>query len=561
MSQQIVDILLKIDARTEALVKAQKGVQQLSASFKSIAGAATAFTGINLSIQGLIAFTKQAVIGTLQWAHRVQDLADQLGTTTDAIQVMDYAGRRMGTDIDGMTRVLLQFNARLAEAAGKGGEALKQFDALGLSVDQLTKMTAEERLGALGRALARSRDNAQAMNAAIKLTGVESQKLLNVIEQFGSRAYSQWESETRSVGQLVDKELLARAAEFDQWMQDTEVRSKSWMLTVVTNMRSAVRSITDRTGFTDDWIKSLAPPPGKAKPSGESGITNAELDAGKWLDANAEKYQAQIALAKEAAMVDEERYRAASERISALNGEYAAAMQAAAGENARAKLTLEHELALTKLEQERFQLGQRILEDQARAEQERLRTVQQLTSEIGNAIINGESLGDVIANTFKRIAAEAITAALMMALFGEKLSALQNGSYGTGGSLVGSLIGAFSGGYAGGGYTGSGGKHQPAGIVHRGEYVMPADVVGRYGAAYFDRALSSLRHAPGYADGGFVGRSGAAPLMPAGDVINVNYTFEAGVSPAQLAALLPEMEERTIAGVSRALKDRRIRGG
>ncbi len=55
-----------------------------------------------------------------------------------------------------------------------------------------------------------------------------------------------------------------------------------------------------------------------------------------------------------------------------------------------------------------------------------------------------------------------------------------------GGALVAigalaALVAAFSGGFAEGGYTGDGGKYEPAGIVHRGEFVMPADAVGRIG--------------------------------------------------------------------------------
>lgn len=43
------------------------------------------------------------------------------------------------------------------------------------------------------------------------------------------------------------------------------------------------------------------------------------------------------------------------------------------------------------------------------------------------------------------------------------------------------LIGANPGIFAEGGYTGAGGKYDPAGIVHKGEYVMPASVVQRVG--------------------------------------------------------------------------------
>ena len=55
--------------------------------------------------------------------------------------------------------------------------------------------------------------------------------------------------------------------------------------------------------------------------------------------------------------------------------------------------------------------------------------------------------------------------------------------------------------YASGGYTGSGGKYEPAGIVHRGEVVIPQELVSR------DWSMLSSRygHLPGFADGGKVG--------------------------------------------------------
>lgn len=66
------------------------------------------------------------------------------------------------------------------------------------------------------------------------------------------------------------------------------------------------------------------------------------------------------------------------------------------------------------------------------------------------------------------------------------------------------------GGFAEGGYTGAGGKYEPAGIVHRGEYVVPKkDVNQRTGLPYAD-ALGRLQRGasgPGYANGGYVRQS------------------------------------------------------
>ncbi len=77
-------------------------------------------------------------------------------------------------------------------------------------------------------------------------------------------------------------------------------------------------------------------------------------------------------------------------------------------------------------------------------------------------------------------------------------------------ALVMAALLAFSGGFAGGGYTGQGGKYQPAGVVHKGEFVFPADVVSKHGPGYFYAMMESLRFEErkagiqGYASGGLV---------------------------------------------------------
>lgn len=58
-------------------------------------------------------------------------------------------------------------------------------------------------------------------------------------------------------------------------------------------------------------------------------------------------------------------------------------------------------------------------------------------------------------------------------------------------------------GFAEGGYTGQGGKYEPAGVVHRGEYVTPKAIVENPMARPHLAALESMR-TKGYADGGFV---------------------------------------------------------
>lgn len=79
-------------------------------------------------------------------------------------------------------------------------------------------------------------------------------------------------------------------------------------------------------------------------------------------------------------------------------------------------------------------------------------------------------------------------------------------------------------GYADGGYTGAGGKYEPAGVVHRGEYVINAASTRALG-------LDFLGRLNGYAGGGYVGGGGGAsssPVVPASNNFYLSVPLPAG---------------------------------
>jgi len=93
------------------------------------------------------------------------------------------------------------------------------------------------------------------------------------------------------------------------------------------------------------------------------------------------------------------------------------------------------------------------------------------------------------------------------------------GSFGgtASGGVVGGDVGSYST-FAQGGYTGMGGKYEPAGVVHRGEYVVNADATKKLGVGFLDRLNK------GYANGGYVGASSSG----VSGTVNVNIKNEAG---------------------------------
>ncbi|UQS92531.1 phage tail tape measure protein [Pseudomonas chlororaphis subsp. piscium] len=76
-------------------------------------------------------------------------------------------------------------------------------------------------------------------------------------------------------------------------------------------------------------------------------------------------------------------------------------------------------------------------------------------------------------------------------------------------SIAGSGIGGL---FSSGGYTGDGGKYEPKGVVHGGEFVVRKEVVSQPGAREFLERMNS--NTKGYADGGYVGATAAASAAP-----------------------------------------------
>ncbi len=74
-------------------------------------------------------------------------------------------------------------------------------------------------------------------------------------------------------------------------------------------------------------------------------------------------------------------------------------------------------------------------------------------------------------------------------------------------SIISTIQSVQMGGFASGGYTGDGGKYTPAGIVHKGEYVITKEATARLGLGYLNYLNYGRR---GFANGGGV----AVPKVP-----------------------------------------------
>lgn len=114
-------------------------------------------------------------------------------------------------------------------------------------------------------------------------------------------------------------------------------------------------------------------------------------------------------------------------------------------------------------------------------------------------------------------------------------------------SIVSNIAAVADVGFATGGFTGLGGKYQPAGIVHKGEYVFDAASTKNIGVSNLEsirkNGLDATLSKPGFGTGAQnVNNNSNAMTLNA--PINQNFNFSQGVTPEQMNISLAQTQKQ-----------------
>lgn len=199
--------------------------------------------------------------------------------------------------------------------------------------------------------------------------------------------------------------------------------------------------------------------------------------------------------------------------------------------------------------------GEKLAESQEKIKQrqaEILELQKDVTRGLVDDLLEGKDAAEVFNNALKKIATTLLDSA-----FTQFFNPTSSGGIGGFGGFFSSLFKGFSGG----GYTGNGGMYEPAGVVHKGEYVVPKSVVDKVGVKNLERALG------GYVSGGLVNSglsrsvsTGTPSSSSSGIKINYNPQIDAtGASVETIQRLERAIQNdrdqfaaRTIAAVQKA---------
>ena len=189
-----------IAGRISGIASASEGLSRIFAGgltqgFSNLVQSVTALINpFTLAVAGITAFAAAATAvarGLIDLENRVEALGNQafqLGVSFEFVQVLDESARRSGTSVDALRGATTRLQQQLVEAGNGSATAAAAIAGLGVSVEELQSLSADEQFEAIGRAITEIQDPAERTAAATRLFGEAGVQLLPFFRNLGPAA-------------------------------------------------------------------------------------------------------------------------------------------------------------------------------------------------------------------------------------------------------------------------------------------------------------------------------------------------------------------------------------
>lgn len=244
MATETVSIVIKAFDQTQ---KALRGIQaafgklsKVFFNFKTALVAAVGAGGLGLLVSN-----------SLKATNALAKTASKIGTTTEALSALQYAGQLTGVEVNTMNMALQRFTRRASEAAVGTGEAKGAIRELGIDARQLVRLPLDERMLVLADAFENVQSEADRLRLAFKLFDSEGAALVNTLGQ-GRAGLADMLGEARRLGVVMS----SNAAEGVEDASDAVFRLQSLFGGIVKQVTAALAPVI--TALADTMTDKVA---------------------------------------------------------------------------------------------------------------------------------------------------------------------------------------------------------------------------------------------------------------------------------------------------------------
>ena len=194
-------VLAKIGANTQAY---QKGINKAKAATKGF-GSSLKGIGPAIAAMGLGAAAHSAI----NLGSKLSDLAEQLRISTDAFQTLEFAAREAGVQQSVLERALRNVTLRTQEAVEGNTNYGDAFKALGLNVEEFTKLPVEKRMEAIAKKMKEAGNSQEAFNASAIILGQRAgPAMAEILRKLADEGYDNLEKAAKQSGTVMTEETI-----------------------------------------------------------------------------------------------------------------------------------------------------------------------------------------------------------------------------------------------------------------------------------------------------------------------------------------------------------------
>lgn len=229
---------------------------------KDLAGAGAIFTKLAGAAQGLaaVAVFQQLATSVKAAADRLGDLADaanSIGLTTTALQELRYAALLSGIQQDTLQQSLVVLSKNLGDAAMGGSAAKSSLEALGLSASYLSSVPLPDALGIIADKVAAVENPMERATLAADLFGKSGIKMINMLSE-GSAGLSALREEAHAMGVVINEDVIKQAAEagdkLDAMSSVISANLTSALVNLAPILISTAQAIASLTAAANDFL-------------------------------------------------------------------------------------------------------------------------------------------------------------------------------------------------------------------------------------------------------------------------------------------------------------------
>src|SRR5690606_10854117 len=278
-----VDVVAKTGGLVQGMEKAEretsKRMNKITADAKKMGAA------IGVAFAGAMTAVAWGVRNTIKEIDQLSLMSQQIGVTTESLSGLRYAAEQMAGVSEGQFDMALRrMTRRITEAADGAGPAAAALRALGLSAEDLAKLSPDEQFRRLADAMKQTEDQGTRLRATMAIFDTEGMPLVNMLKE-GAEGIRQFEEEANRLGVTIDEQTAAAARAFGTELNTLNAIKNGLYNSITAELLPTLVALTRRFTETTNGVDAFS----KATQMAVSGV-KLLVSVGAWVIGSVESW-------------------------------------------------------------------------------------------------------------------------------------------------------------------------------------------------------------------------------------------------------------------------------